>query len=118
MSTIRDDGRATERRTHEPTSVSAWQAMFGSSITDELLEWPPDLFALVNLILEGSEAFRFAPLPARRMAAASRSKLGRRGRGRGPALLPVLRQALKDRRLMGEVCGVMRDVFGEDKPAF
>jgi len=63
MSTIRDDGRATERRTHEPTSESAWQAMFGSPITDELLEWPPDLFALVNLILEGSEAFRFALSP-------------------------------------------------------
>lgn len=36
--------------------------------------------------------------------------------GKNP--LPVLRQALKYRRLMGEVCGVMRDVFGEDKPTF
>ena len=34
--------------------------------------------------------------------------------GKNP--LPVLRQALKDRRLIDEVCGVMRDVFGEDKP--
>ncbi len=33
-------------------------------------------------------------------------------------LLPVLRQALKDRCSMGEVCGAMRDVFGEYKPSF
>ena len=31
-------------------------------------------------------------------------------------LLPVLRQALKDRCTLGEVCGAMRDVFGEYKP--
>ncbi len=33
-------------------------------------------------------------------------------------LLPVLRQALKDRCSLGEVCGAMKDVFGEYKPAF
>jgi methylmalonyl-CoA mutase N-terminal domain/subunit len=33
-------------------------------------------------------------------------------------LLPVLRQALKDRSSMGEVCGAMRDVFGEYQPTF
>jgi methylmalonyl-CoA mutase N-terminal domain/subunit len=33
-------------------------------------------------------------------------------------LLPVLRHALKDRASMGEVCGAMRDVFGEYKPTF
>jgi methylmalonyl-CoA mutase N-terminal domain/subunit len=33
-------------------------------------------------------------------------------------LLPVLRQALKDRCSLGEVCGAMRDVFGEYKPTF
>ena len=31
-------------------------------------------------------------------------------------LLPVLRQALKDRASMGEVCAAMRDVFGEYRP--
>ena len=31
-------------------------------------------------------------------------------------MLPVLRQALKDRCSMGEVCAAMRDVFGEYKP--
>jgi methylmalonyl-CoA mutase N-terminal domain/subunit len=33
-------------------------------------------------------------------------------------LLPVLRQALRDRCSVGEVCGAMRDVFGEYKPTF
>jgi methylmalonyl-CoA mutase, N-terminal domain len=33
-------------------------------------------------------------------------------------LLPVLRQALRDRCSLGEVCGAMRDVFGEYKPTF
>jgi methylmalonyl-CoA mutase N-terminal domain/subunit len=33
-------------------------------------------------------------------------------------LLPVLRQALKDRCSMGEVCGAMRDVFGDYHPSF
>jgi methylmalonyl-CoA mutase N-terminal domain/subunit len=33
-------------------------------------------------------------------------------------LLPVLRQALKDRCSMGEACGAMRDVFGDYHPSF
>jgi methylmalonyl-CoA mutase N-terminal domain/subunit len=33
-------------------------------------------------------------------------------------LLPVLRQALKDRCSMGEACSAMRDVFGEYRPTF
>jgi methylmalonyl-CoA mutase N-terminal domain/subunit len=33
-------------------------------------------------------------------------------------LLPVLRQALKDRCSMGEVCGAMRDVFGKYQETF
>ncbi len=33
-------------------------------------------------------------------------------------LLPVLRRALEDRCTMGEVCGAMRDVFGDYKPTF
>jgi methylmalonyl-CoA mutase N-terminal domain/subunit len=33
-------------------------------------------------------------------------------------LLPVLRQALKDRCSLGEVCGAMRDVFGSYRPTF
>src|SRR5579884_2274797 len=33
-------------------------------------------------------------------------------------LLPVLRQGLKDRCSLGDVCGAMRDVFGEYQPTF
>jgi methylmalonyl-CoA mutase, N-terminal domain len=33
-------------------------------------------------------------------------------------MLPVLRQALKDRCTLGEVCGAMRDVFGDYQPSF
>jgi methylmalonyl-CoA mutase N-terminal domain/subunit len=32
-------------------------------------------------------------------------------------MLPVLRQALKDRASMGEVCEAMRDVFGDYRPS-
>ena len=41
-----------------------------------------------------------------------------RDAARGTAnMLPVLRQALKDRCTLGEVCGAMRDVFGRYQPA-
>jgi methylmalonyl-CoA mutase N-terminal domain/subunit len=33
-------------------------------------------------------------------------------------MLPVLREALKDRCSIGEVCAAIRDVFGEYKPSF
>ena len=33
-------------------------------------------------------------------------------------MLPSLRAALKDRCSIGEVCGAMRDVFGDYKPTY
>jgi len=33
-------------------------------------------------------------------------------------MLPVLREALRDRCTLGEVCAAMRDVFGEYHPSF
>jgi hypothetical protein len=48
---------------HEPTPASVWQAVAGTTIGDELLEWPPDLFALTEVILQRSEAYRFALSP-------------------------------------------------------
>ncbi len=50
-------------RVGEPTLASTWQAAAGSPITDELLEWPPDVFALTDVILERSEAYRFVFSP-------------------------------------------------------
>jgi hypothetical protein len=32
-------------------------------MSDELLDWPPDVFALTNIILERSDAFRFVLSP-------------------------------------------------------
>jgi hypothetical protein len=43
-----------------PTASSIWFGASGGPITDELLEWPPDVFALVNVVLARAEAFRFA----------------------------------------------------------
>jgi hypothetical protein len=49
----------------EPTPASVWQVVAGAAIGDELLEWPPDLFALTDVVLERSEAYRFALSPPR-----------------------------------------------------
>jgi hypothetical protein len=47
----------------EPTLASAWQEVTGTTIGDELLQWPPDLLAMTEVILERSEAYRFALSP-------------------------------------------------------
>lgn len=47
----------------EPTPASTWQAVAGIPISDRLLEWPADLFALTNLILGRSELYRFVLSP-------------------------------------------------------
>lgn len=47
----------------EPTLASAWQEVTDAAIGGELLEWPPDLLALTEVILERSEAYRFALSP-------------------------------------------------------
>jgi hypothetical protein len=53
----------TEQRAGEPTLASTWQQIAGGPLSDELLEWPPDVFALTNVVLDRSEAFRFALSP-------------------------------------------------------
>ena len=47
----------------DPTLASVWQAVAGTTIGDELLEWPPDVFALTEVILQRSQAYRFALSP-------------------------------------------------------
>src|SRR5262245_43397886 len=45
----------------EPATVgSLWRATVGGMPGIELLDWPPDVFALTATILERSGAFRFA----------------------------------------------------------
>ena len=63
MSAAGADSLAGCGRVDEPTSAYVWRSVAGRAITDELLEWPPDVFALVNVILERSEVFRFALAP-------------------------------------------------------
>src|SRR5262249_48950323 len=55
--------KITHAQTEEPTAASIWKAVGEGPITDELLEWPADLFALTSVILERSEAYRFAFCP-------------------------------------------------------
>ena len=58
--------RAAERASPvvaEPTPASIWRSVAGGLITDQLLEWPPDVFALTDVVLERAEAFRFALSP-------------------------------------------------------
>jgi hypothetical protein len=57
------DESSAHDRAGVPTLASTWQAAVGSPIGDELLEWPPDVFALANVILERAEAFRFVLSP-------------------------------------------------------
>ena len=45
------------------TLASVWQAASGTEIGDELLDWPPDVFALTEVILQRSQAYRFALSP-------------------------------------------------------
>ncbi|HSS10278.1 MAG TPA: hypothetical protein VLL25_10350, partial [Acidimicrobiales bacterium] len=47
----------------EPTIDSTWVTVGGGVIGDELLDWPPDVFALTDVALERSEAYRFAVSP-------------------------------------------------------
>jgi hypothetical protein len=54
-----------EQRSRGPTLASTWESLAEGRITEELLDWPPDLFALTNVVLDRAEAFRFAISPAR-----------------------------------------------------
>jgi hypothetical protein len=47
----------------EPTPASLWYSLTGSPISDELLDWPADIFALTDLILGRSEVYRFVLSP-------------------------------------------------------
>lgn len=40
-----------------------WLAMSGSPVTDEILEWAPDLFALSEVIFDHTQAYRFVLSP-------------------------------------------------------
>ena len=56
-------GSRVNSQVKEPTVASTWHAVAGSPISDELLDWPADLFAFANVILGRSEAYRFVFSP-------------------------------------------------------
>ena len=56
-------GSSVGDRLRKPTLASTWEAVAGSPIGDELLEWPPDVFALTDVILDRAEAYRFVLSP-------------------------------------------------------
>src|SRR5262245_39673238 len=61
-----DQGREEPTRSsgrRKPTPASVWYSVAESSIADEFLDWPADMFALINVILDRSEAYRFALSP-------------------------------------------------------
>ena len=45
------------------TVGSLWHDIAGRRLGDELLEWAPDLFAFTDVVLDRSEAYRFAVSP-------------------------------------------------------
>lgn len=46
-----------------PTPASTWLGLTGCPVTDEILDWPPDVFALTEVILDHSQAYRFMLSP-------------------------------------------------------
>jgi hypothetical protein len=60
MRTIDTDAGPASGPEQEPTLASMWRAAAQEAIDDDLLQWPPDVFALTDVILERSEAYRFA----------------------------------------------------------
>ncbi len=79
----------------------------------------PDLLR-VDPESEREQVERLAAFKANRDAALVERRLGElREVARGSEnLLPAIRQALKDRCSLGEVCGAMQDVFGSYAPTF
>jgi hypothetical protein len=47
----------------EATIGSIWLAASGRAVDDDLLRWPPDMFAFTDLILDRAEAYRFVVSP-------------------------------------------------------
>ena len=46
-----------------PTIETVWSSLTETDIGDELLEWPPDVFALTDTVIERAGAYRFAVSP-------------------------------------------------------
>src|SRR5262245_53243335 len=55
---------APYRRTPDDYSIAAYFRAFAPGVDwDELVSWPPDVFALANLVLDHTEGYRFVVAP-------------------------------------------------------
>jgi len=50
---------------HTQSVAASWQAAAGVPVEDGLLEWPPDVFALTEVILERTQLYRLLFPPPR-----------------------------------------------------
>jgi hypothetical protein len=57
------EGSSSDEAGGASTVGSLWQDIAGRRLGDELLEWAPDLFAFTDVVLDRSEAYRFAVSP-------------------------------------------------------
>jgi hypothetical protein len=62
VSALRSDPPSVTRTTGQ-TVASVWRAAADAPITDALAQWPPDVFALTEVLLTEAQAFRFALSP-------------------------------------------------------
>jgi len=62
MSALRSDPPSATPTTG-PTVGAVWRAVADAPITDGLLQWPADLFAVTNVLLAHAQAFRLAVSP-------------------------------------------------------
>ncbi|CAM4173395.1 hypothetical protein MB901379_04210 [Mycobacterium basiliense] len=63
MASTTSDMQSTHPGSTGPTSAATWLALSGRPIDDALLEWPPDLFALTDVILGHTQVYRFVFSP-------------------------------------------------------
>ena len=63
MRSIASDVESPYPGSGDPTPASTWLALSGCPITDEVLDWPPDLFGLTDVILDYTQAYRFVLSP-------------------------------------------------------
>jgi len=55
--------RPVRTRTGPPTIASLWADVSGRNLSEQGLEWPPDVFALAGTVLSHTHAYRFAVSP-------------------------------------------------------
>jgi methylmalonyl-CoA mutase N-terminal domain/subunit len=99
---------------HHEEVLSGAREVIGVNVLREEDETPIEIHR-IDPRVEADQVARVAALRATRDAAAVEARLAElRDAARGPAnLLPPMREALRARATVGEVCGVLREEFGE-----